>query len=432
MLKEKFTQNFKSQSKDLYEAIKLLFPQNKTEIYIFLGFLLFYFSFAQYIALNSSILDWEYMWVDRYFSFDNPTVYHTGRLNMGGHPLLFIFTYPVLIIGDFLNAIFSTIKIKTILFAITSCYLVSSSIVYIYRYLKNIIEINGYILYLLTILYGFFFTNLVLSFTIESFTYSTFFLSFSVYYYSYKIKKGEVPLFITNLAISTVLGGITLTNAIKGMLPMLFTKESLKKTILKSIGICTVFLVILIGVELKYHVIEIITSRFQNFSVAPDPEQDKHFYRYVIDLFLGSSILFSNIEVVRGTMEHLMNHLLITLDFYKEVWQFIFIGVLYTFVGISIIINRRNKLVQMISLLLSVDILIHIILKFGINDALIFGGHWVYTIPLLLGWLYNSTKEKYRLAYSSILSIMTIILIINNLKALYQFINISIEIFPLN
>ena len=421
----------KDQFSDLIKAIKFIFPQNSSERWILSLFFIFYVSYGVYLNLNSSILDWEYMWVDRFYLFDNPTLFHTGKLNIASHPIIFLFAKPLLILSDILVSAFENNKAKTIFISSFCAYLIASSIMYIHRYMINVAEIKKHSAHLLTIFYGFFFTNLILSFTIESYPYSLFLLSFSVTYYSCVIKSNDSPKFITNLLICISLGGITITNFVKGVLPMYFTKEGIIKALYKTFVIGLVFIVILSFVEIKFHIFEGMFNHYNEYSINEKSSILLTFplYRYIIDLFLGAPILFSGNTIIRGTEEHLINHLLILPKFYQYIWQYVYIGVLYLFVVISFIKNRKNKYMIMLFFLFLIDIIIHVVLKYGVENYFIFGGHWVYLIPLILSWLYKT--NKYGKSLNITFGILTSVLIINNIFYLIDFIQLSINIFPL-
>ena len=58
-------------------------------------------------------------------------------------------------------------------------------------------------------------------------------------------------------------------------------------------------------------------------------------------------------------------------------------------VAASALLNLKNKYVQLLLMYLSIDFVIHFIIRYGMNEAILFGGHWMFAIPILLGWLYT-------------------------------------------
>jgi hypothetical protein len=70
-----------------------------------------------------------------------------------------------------------------------------------------------------------------------------------------------------------------------------------------------------------------------------------------------------------------------------------------------------------------VDIVIHCILKFGLHTSYIYGGHFVFIYPLMLGWLFFAYREKPKMLsfIASILGIMLFYLVMNNVYRTEEF-----------
>lgn len=121
----------------------------------------------------------------------------------------------------------------------------------------------------------------------------------------------------------------------------------------------------------------------------------------------------------------------ISLDFYHHWWQYAFSVILLGCLVYAVYKNYKNVLVQIIILLLLEDVLIHAVVMYGLRDGFIYGGHWVFTVPILLGWLYKSIPaEKTKTVFISGTAVFTLFLITNNLIRLYDFIQLSLNNFP--
>ncbi len=60
-------------------------------------------------------------------------------------------------------------------------------------------------------------------------------------------------------------------------------------------------------------------------------------------------------------------------------------------------IGRRYPLAWAIPLYLAVDVAVHLVGGYGLDEAIIFGGHWVFLVPMALGWLYRVLpRQAYR------------------------------------
>ena len=114
------------------------------------------------------------------------------------------------------------------------------------------------------------------------------------------------------------------------------------------------------------------------------------------------------------------------MDVYSSVVPYLFIGIILIMIIWSVFNNYKNKLVWVLVISFFVDIIIHCVLKFGLHTSYIYGGHFVFVFPLLIGWLFFSFKEKTLLLsfLFGTLMILTVYLAFNNfyrLREFYQF-----------
>ncbi len=423
--------NIGSKVSDLKYLSKALLPQKKDERLLFFILLLIYLSYSIYIALSTSIIDNLSYETDIYFSYDNPLILKLGRTQISGHPLLMMFYYPFVLVGNAL-AYLVAFKAKTLLFVLLSSSMISMSCVYVFRYLREIVEIKRSVAYLITFFFAFFSTNLLLSFTPESFTLSAIFLAFNVYYNSSYIKKEKSPPFLSNIVLADfILGGITLTNVAKGIVPVFFFKEKKISVFKKIVLLGVIFLAILCVVQIL-SILFLSKNFFESIFIHKESFTNSalggsSFFQMVFTHFFGSTIFFPpmmNYTAYNSTMQYIIE------GNYSFWWQYTFVALILVAIIASLIKNYKNPFVQMIFLLFLIDIIIHCIMKFGINQPFIYGAHWVYCVPLLLGWLYIKLKEKQAKLFVVFLICMFIGLIINNLCHLADFINLAQSLYP--
>lgn len=422
--------NYKGNFQQLKEILKLVIPQNKQEAVLLTLLFFFYALFGFVIAHGTSIQDYPLKQCDLYFSFDAGFIFHQGKSYQNSiHPLLKLFCVPIIYILDNITVLVGNYKIKTYILTMLCNSLISMSIIYIYRYLKEIVCLKGYIVYLLIVFYSIFFTNLILSFTTETYTISIFLLSFMVYYYSHCIITNKQVKLLPSLAFTFFLGGITITNSIKGIIPILFTKDKLH-SIFRKIGIIAVLLIVAATAYLFVNNINLLNEVDTRIKYV-STEQDKTPYLEYIASFVGTPIIFSELHTRPVQLEWINYPLqLIEVKFLNQLWQYIFISVLVLLLLASIIRNRHNKIVLLITSLFSVDILIHVIFRYGASEPYIYGGHWIYIVPLLLGWLYKSLGNKSSVLYLILLTLICGILVINNIFNLVSFTNLAKELYP--
>lgn len=411
------------QLKNIFAA---LLPENRKEMWILAVSILFYTSYSLFIAVNTSVIDYKDLLYDIYFSFDNPIIYRQGYVYLEGHPLMMFMTMPFITVGNILAGILGY-KAKTIFLAFLCTVLISFSIVYVYRYLVKIIELKGFVSYLLITFYAFTSTSLILAFTPESFTITAFFLTFTIYFYSYSIKNKQKIHLAANTLFPVILGGITITNFAKGIIPMLFTDETWKTKIRKILIVSFIFLLIIIWIQLQYDFISLIKMRLEGNIRMPArgtyPER-------VFDWLYAAPILFPSLMMYDIKIDG-FPFSAISLDFYHHWWQYAFSVILLGCLVYAVYKNYKNVLVQIIILLLLEDVLIHAVVMYGLRDGFIYGGHWVFTVPILLGWLYKSIPaEKTKTVFISGTAVFTLFLITNNLIRLYDFIQLSLNNFP--
>lgn len=423
---------------DIKDIFRTALPKGRTEITVFLGLLLFYLSYSLVIVFNSYAIDHKVFDTDLYFSFDNPIVLRYGRTNISGHPLMFAFCYPLVLIGDFL-AYLIDYKAKTLMFVLISASSISMSCVYIFRYLKEIVELRSKISLLITLFYAFFFMNLILAFTPESFTFSAMMLSFTVYYYSAYIKRGESPsLFSSVLLADVFLGGMTITNMAKGVIPMLFLKEKFWTIVKRIFVVGLVFISIIFAVHFaslyfldKNLFISILVH--QN-AWTTDPDFLSNMWIFVYNKFYSIPVFFSDYQLNgRLDKETGKEQFFLGVKLYQSLWQYI-VGILTLFfVIVGILRNYKNRFALMVVLLLSFDIFLHLILRFGLFDPFIYGAHWLYCVPLLIGWMYKSFKNVYvsKLLFC-VICCMFVALVVNNMSHIYNFTTLAAELFPLD
>ncbi len=395
------------------DFIKLIFPSSGAEFFIFLLFLISYGILGSYIALNYRIIFDDRIPWDAYFSFDNRSIVLTGG-SFERHPLSYYFFNWIRII-----ALWISDGKKDAVFRLTLAWFsniaVSLSVLQVFKYLKNIIGLPLIINVLLALFFGLFSTVLVLSFTPENFTYTLFLLTAYNHYSAQQLKNGRKISAVAMVTSGIAVGGITITNITKVFIPVLFEQglfKSRKKfgnAVLRIVVTCICFVLLYLNrINFNYHNIFNKTSeQYEKFSnVHSTPLWDM-----IMSYFFGGNILFSNF-IIRD--KHNMRGFEfkgVIMDVYSSWVPYIFITVLLMLVFWSYVKNINNKMVQVLMISFLFDIAIHCLLKFGLHTGYIYGGHFVFVYPLLLGWLLY--------AYRKSAVCLTVLLIIITLLAVY-------------
>ena len=406
--------------------LKSVFPSTKTELLIFLFFVILYGANAWFIAENFTIIYDDRIPWDAYFSFDNRAIVQTG----GGferHPLSNYFfdqirNFALWISGNRYDSVFRLVL------ALFSTVVISLANVQIFKYLNNIIKLPLKISLLILAFYGLFVTNILLSFTPETYTYTLLFLSIFNYYSAKKIKEEKSVSFAATIFGSVFIGGLTITNIVKVYIPFLFERKifwNWKKIGWAVAKIATSVMVFVFLFMLR------LNFNFQNFLNKTEEQYDKFskpkvtpLWDMITSWFFGGNVLFSNYEIRDyHTKDKTFYYKALFMDVYTSAIPYFFIGLILLIVILSVVKNYKNKLIWILVISFSIDILIHCVLKFGLHTSYIYGGHFVFVYPLLLGWLFFSYRSKtisLSILYGVIM-IMTVYLGFNNFYRLGEF-----------
>lgn len=408
--------------KKVQSLISHFLPEDKVEAVFLVLLMLLYFSYSIIIINATSIIDHPTILQDIYLSFDNQQIFKGELPILPPHPLLKFIIAPVVFIGDLIVSLTGVPKAKTYFWCILCNYIVASSNLFILKYLKNVVKLDSKVSLLISILFSVTAACLFLSFTPESYTFSFYVITFSLYYGSWCIEnKKSIPV-VAKVVWSSLAAGITLTNIAISSLPYLYLKEPLRKKVKDLAIVATVIALIILWIGLKHHFIADTRERMMYFGYITGT-----FYEHVIDLFWGTPILASELYIHQLVG---LERVMISMGYYHHWWQYAIICVFSIFVVVSFVKNYRNSHVQILFLIILYNIVIHIFLKYGLEEPFIYAAHWIYIIPLLFGWFYKSFSPKFSRFLLPIFGFLFICLLFNNIYFLYNFIQKAIEIYP--
>ncbi|KNB62659.1 hypothetical protein AC804_05465 [Chryseobacterium sp. Hurlbut01] len=404
---------------------KIVFPSTLLELGIFIFFLSIYGILGSYIALNYRIIfDSRIPW-DAYFSFDNKAIVMTGG-SFERHPLSYYFFNWIREVILFFTNGKMDVNFRLIL-AWLSNFIISLSLVQVYKYLKNIIRLPHLLNLLIVFFFSLFSTNILLSFTPETYTYTLFLLVLFNYYTAIKLKKdGKIAGSALALAGVTI-GGLTVTNIVKVFIPIIFEKglfKSWKKfgnaTLRVLISAVIFILLYLNRIDFKYqNILSKSGEQYEKFSnVNSTPIWDM-IYSY----FFGGNILFPSFFIREKHNMKGFYYKAIFMEVYSTAFSYIFIGLVLSFILWSYFKNFKNNLVQILMLSFLVDIAIHCVFRFGLHTSYIYGGHYVFVYPLFLGWLFYAYKNSPKILsfLTASISAFTVFLMLNNYHRMIDF-----------
>jgi hypothetical protein len=392
---------------------------------LFAIFLTVYGILGTTIALNYRIIFDDRIPWDAYFSFDNRSIVMTG----GGferHPLSnYFFDW----IREFAYLFSDGKKNEIFRLVLASCsnFVVSLSLIQIYKYFINIIGLPKKISLLILVFFAFFTTTILLSFTPETYTYTLFFLVLFNYYAALKLRKEEkIPTVALALAGISI-GGLTITNIVKVYIPLLFEKKIFKNwkkfgnAIFRVLISISVFVFLfLYRIDFKYlNFLNKSEQQYEKFSTA----KKTPLWDMIASWFFGGNVLFSGFEIRDYHNTKGFYYKALFMEVYHSWIPYVFLLVLLFLVIWSYFRNFKNKFVQILMISFFVDIIIHCILKFGLHTSYIYGGHFVFVFPLMIGWLFYSYKNSPKvlsLLFSTVV-ILLFYLALNNIFRMQEF-----------
>ncbi len=414
--------SFKSK---LISFFKIVFPSTLAELLLFAFFITVYGILGTYLAQHYRIIfDARIPW-DAYFSFDNKAIVMTGG-SFERHPLSYYFFNWVRELAFWVSNGKTGVGFRLTL-AWLSNLTISLSLIQIFKYLKNIVELPLWLSLLIVLFFSVFSTNILLSFTPETYTYTFFLLILYNYYTAIQIKKDKKIAGSAMVLAGVSIGGLTVTNIVKVFIPVLFEKDIFKSwkkfgnAVIRVVTTIVVFVLLyLCRIDFKYqNILSKSGEQYEKFSnVKSVPVWDM-----IVSYFFGGNILFPAFFIREKHNMKGFYYQALFMDVYTTFFQYAFIVILIGLVLWSYSKNFKNKLVQILMISFLVDILIHCVLRFGLHTSYIYGGHFVFVFPLLLGWLFYSYKNSPKILsfLTAVVGVMLVFIIENNYIRMYEF-----------
>lgn len=400
------------------ETKRTLFPPTWTEAGLFLFFFLLYGWIGYHMLFYTNLIDVPNGGAGSYLGYDNLFHLHTrgGAFDVS-HPFFSLFHLLKTLLIILLTTLFKE-KTAGIICLFMMNLLVTGGLVMIYRYLKQIALLRTLRALLLTVFTGCFFTTIVLSFTTETYPFSFFLLVFSLLMISREYKLTGLIKGRTLLFLSFLCGGVTITNAAKPAMAVFLNKAPFLHKIRTGFKVMLPF-VACVAIVMGFYTLK--AKLFHPDGPSPI-ETTKQLDQYFIhDETFGKQALvdfWSNtIMTTPLTQQLVAKEVVLRPSEYLHSWQNAAMVFLLALLIGSAFLNIRNKYVQLLLMYLSIDIVIHFIIRYGMNEAILFGGHWMFAVPILLGWLYRRLPVRmYRILDGVIIGFLLLTAIMNSME----------------
>lgn len=355
------------------------------------------------------------------------------------HPLLTAILYPFYLLNHWIMVTFdfnAAMLIMGTLVVVVSTY----SVLFIYRLLHEVIELRRADSIWLTAMLFSFTSVMTSAMSPDHFIFSFFLLVMSLYIFGRCIKQGQPVAWYKAAVLYFLTAGVTLSNGVKTLLGVLFTDGK------HTFHWKNVLFVLLIPSALMFGAYyiqyqEIVVPSLQKSAeihkkkLEKDPSlalrdsisqvkskevtgtqvSDKPFLKWID---VSSSRTDGVIEGLFGESfqlhrDHLLGDIYLNrpLVVHYQSWVNYATNALVVLLFLAgLVAGYRERLLQMLLSWFAIDVMIHIVLGFGVNEVSINGAHWLFIIPVSIAFLYKRLSTKGLSAVRWLVAMLTIYL----------------------
>ncbi len=409
------------------EILRIFFPNSSSEWRVFAVFFVLYAGLGYFIAYTClAIYHPEIPW-DAYWSFDNRAIVITG----GGadrHPLsLWLFRPQYL----FLNLIGISEKdfAFRLWYAWVSAGLMALSCSKIWRILFVVLELPSRISAILVLMFAGFSSSILLSFTPETYVWRMYFLLVFVNYYL-EYHQNNYSSVLYSIVFTCLVGGLTITNALKIWISPFFTITSgegfwpsLKKILVNGLLSISVFAVLLY-IRFGNKIISVFSGaegtleKFSKVKLYTPLE-------YFLHWFCGANVVFPDFITKKYHSETNFFYNAIFPDLFRDKFQIALLVIFFVCIVVSIFLSYKKSAMWLLLSWWAVDFLLHVVVKFGISSSFVYGGHFVFLYPIILGIGYSQSRKQgktFSRSFEVFLILICFGILINNT---YQFLQLA-------
>ena len=368
------------------------------------------------------------------------------------HPLYFVILYPCYLLNHWQmgwTGFNVAIYLMAVLLVVCDVY----SCIFLYRILREILELRRREAYLLTALFFSFASIMLTSFVPDHFAFSMLLLLLSLYVFGRHLKTGIPMKSWKTMLIFLFSSGISLTNGVKIGLAALFTNG---KHVFRPRYLLVAFvfpLLILLGAFVfqnetlvkpdNARSASILEKRIKKDSVyaKKNAERSKVVEKRVDGQLIDSPLFEytdTRIPKVESVVENLFGESVLlhrsyllqdvnqgrpVIVRYEHVWLYGVVAIVFFFFVAGAWMGRKNRLMQLCLVWFSTDFLLHIALGFGITEVYIMGAHWMFVLPVAIGLLFLHATPRWRRAFQVVLTVLSIFLFLYNGLHIVQYMN---------
>ncbi len=354
------------------------------------------------------------------------------------HPLFAVILYPFYLINQGLMKMGNT-NYAMIFMAILLLVCAYYSFVFIYRVFREVIGTSRFDSTLLSFMLYSFGMVMVSMLVPDHFCWSLFLLTMTLYLAGMAIKEHRrmSPWLAGVLAFFT--GGVTLSNIAKTYLAAWFVNGK-KVFSPKSIVVLGVPAVLLVGIAYFIYTdirepqfaadkrIEVKTYakdslRQKNDSIhhawvmahTGEPMKKEGFWKWTDMSTSRSDALIHNMfgESIQLHDSYLLDDMCVnrpTVVKYNYALNYIVEGIVALLFVLGIVVAIRHKFFLLVLSWLGLDIVIHFVMGFGLNEMYIMACHWIFIIPIAIAYLMKSLAPSKQTILRGVTLLLTLYL----------------------
>lgn len=324
------------------------------------------------------------------------------------HPLLAWMMYPLYLINMCLINI-TGLNMAQFVYAILLLFCGLYSYIYTYRILRNVIEIKKIDAIILSV-FLFSFAYIMIAVAVpDHFTISFFILLLTLYMAASKIKESKAFNSWQIALLFLLSSGTTITNGAKVFIDAMFTNgKSFFKIKKFFIAVIVPVIIIISACLIEYGLPKVQTFGSKSDSSIPAKKVLSRKEAIVENLF-GESIQLHQSHLLEDQM--ISRPSVVT---YNHLYNYVVEVTIFILFALGIWRGRKQKLLWICLSGFMFDILIHIIMKFGIDEVYIMGPHWLFIVPISIAYIFKTSSRNKLIFYRTLLSVITIYLLTYN------------------
>lgn len=354
------------------------------------------------------------------------------------HPLFAVILYPFHLINKELIAAGDTnyAMIFMAILLIASAYY---SFIFIYRVFREIIEVGKKDCLLLSAMLYSFGMVMVSMLVPDHFCWSLFLLTMTLYLAGKAMKEKKQLSAWTIGILSFLTGGVTLSNIAKTYLAAWFVNGK-KVFAWKNMVAMILPAILLVGtayliyteirepqfytdkkIEIKAHAKDTLQAHKDSIHHAwvlahtGEPMKKEGFWKWTDMSTSRSDALIHNMmgESIQLHDSYLLDDMCVnrpTVVKYNYVFNYIIEGIVALLFILGIIVAVRHRFFLMALSWLALDICIHFVMGFGLNEMYIMACHWIFIIPISIAYLLKSLTPSRQTIVRGITLLLTLYL----------------------